>query len=206
MTPESEMRHGASGVDPALIQQLFEDARSQNGWLPEPVSDEQLREAYEIAKWGPTSMNTQPMRLLFLRSEAAKERLKPALAPTNVDKVMSAPVVAIIAYDTEFHAHLPKVFPHNPNAQAYFTGNPGAIEPTAFRNGSLQAAYFMLALRAIGLDVGPMSGFDPLKVDAEFFEGTTLRVNLLCGIGRGDLTKVFGRSPRLTFEDVARVL
>ncbi len=198
----SVTQHRPARIDPSAIQQLFADARSQIGWLPDPVSDDQLRDAYEIARWGPTSMNTQPMRLVFLRSDVAKERLKPALAPTNVDKVMSAPVVAIIAYDTEFHTHLPKVFPHNPNAQGYFTGNPGAIEPTAFRNGTLQAAYFMLALRAVGLDVGPMSGFDPAKVDGEFFKGTTLRVNLLCGIGRGDPTKLFGRSPRLTFEDV----
>lgn len=203
---ESMTQGAPSRIDTGAVQQLFADARSQNGWLSGPVNDEQLREAYEIAKWGPTSMNTQPMRLFFLRSDAAKERLKPALAPTNVDKVMSAPVVAIIAYDIEFHMHLPKVFPHNPNAQAYFTGNPGAIEPTAFRNGSLQAAYFMLALRAVGLDVGPMSGFDAAKVDAEFFADTTLRVNLLCGIGRGDPAKVFGRSPRLTFEDVTRTL
>ena len=203
---DSMTQRGRARIDPGAIERLFADARSQNGWLPDPVGEDQLREAYEIAKWGPTSMNTQPMRLLFLRSDAAKERLKPALAPTNVEKVMSAPVVAIIAYDTKFHTHLPKVFPHNPNAQAYFTGNPGAIEPTAFRNGSLQAAYFMLALRAVGLDVGPMSGFDPAKVDAEFFAGTTLCVNLVCGIGRGDPTKVFGRSPRLTFEDVTRSL
>ena len=201
-----EVVQGAGRIDADAIRQLFTDARSQNGWLPGPVSDDQLREAYDMAKWGPTSMNTQPMRLLFLRSEAAKLRLKPALAPTNVDKVMSAPVVAIVAYDTEFHAHLPKVFPHNPNAQAFFTGNPAAIEPTAFRNGTLQAAYFLLALRAVGLDVGPMSGFDAAKVDAEFFAGTTVRVNLLCGIGRGDRSKVFGRSPRLSFEDVAQAL
>lgn len=203
---ESVTQQGPGRIDPSAIQQLFADARSQNAWLPDPVGDDQLRDAYEIAKWGPTSMNTQPMRLLFLRSAAAKERLKPALAPTNVAKVMSAPVVAIIAYDTDFHAHLPRVFPHNPNAQGYFMGNPAAIEPTAFRNGSLQAAYFMLALRAVGLDVGPMSGFDPAKVDAEFFAGTTLRVNLVCGIGRGDSSKVFGRSPRLTFKDVTRFL
>ena len=206
MTAEGTVQSGPARIDPGAIQRLFTGARSQNGWLPGAVSDEQLREAYEIAKWGPTSMNTQPMRLLFLRSEAAKERLKPALAPTNIDKVMSAPVVAIIAYDVEFFAHLPKVFPHNPNAQSYFAGNPSAIGPTAFRNGSLQAAYFMLAVRAVGLDVGPMSGFDPAKVDAEFFAGTTLRVNLVCGIGRGDPTKVFDRSPRRAFEDVTRSL
>jgi 3-hydroxypropanoate dehydrogenase len=120
--------------------------------------------------------------------------------------VMTAPVVAVIAHDTEFYTQLPKTFPHNPNASAYFTGNPAAIEPTAFRNGSLQAAYFMLALRAVGLDVGPMSGFDPVKVNAEFFDGSPWRVNLICGIGHGDSTKVFDRSPRLTFDEVTRTL
>lgn len=193
-------------VDQAALAALFTEARSQNGWRPDPVSDVQLQEAYDIAKFGPTSMNTQPMRLLFLRSADAKERLKPALAPTNVDKVMTAPIIAVIAYDTEFYTELPKIFPHNPNAQAYFTGNPPAIEPTAFRNGSLQAAYFMLALRAVGLDVGPMSGFDAAKVDAEFFPDSSWRVNLLCGIGRGDPDKVFGRSPRFELEDIAQVL
>lgn len=193
-------------IDNAALATLFTEARSQNGWRPEPVSDDELRSAYDIAKWGPTSMNTQPMRLVFLRSASEKERLRPALSPTNVEKVMTAPVAAIIAFDIEFHAKLPIVFPHNPNAQAYFTGNPVIVEPTAFRNGSLQAAYYMLALRAIGLDVGPMSGFDPAKVDAEFFGGSTWRSNLICGIGHGDPAKVFTRSPRLEFDEVARIL
>ena len=190
----------------AALATLFKDARSQNGWRPDPVSDEELREAYDIAKWGPTSMNTQPMRVIFLRSAEAKERLKPALAPNNIDKVMTAPVVAVIAYDTEFYSQLPKTFPHNPNAQNYFTGNQAVVEPTAFRNGSLQAAYLMLALRAVGLDVGPMSGFDPAKVNAEFFADTTYRVNLICGIGHGDASKVFNRLPRLEFDEIARTL
>ena len=189
-----------------LLERLFKDARSQNGWRPDPVSEEQLVEAYEIAKWGPTSMNTQPMRLLFLRSQEAKERLKPLLSPTNVIKVMTAPALALIAYDSEFYLKLPKTFPHNLNASAYFTDNQAAIEPTAFRNGSLQAAYFMLALRAGGLDVGPISGFDPVKVNAEFFANTTWRINLICGIGHGDPSKVFGRLPRLSFEEVSRTL
>ncbi len=195
-----------SNVDEKALAQLFKEARSQNGWRPEPVSDEELRKAYDIAKWGPTSMNTQPMRVVFLRSAEAKERVKPALSPGNVEKVMSAPVVAVIAYDTEFHAHLPKIFPHNPNAQGIFTGNPAAIEPTAFRNGTLQAAYFMLALRAVGLDVGPMSGFDAAKVNEEFFANTSFRVNMLCGIGHGDPSKIFNRSPRLDFEKVTQTL
>ncbi|WP_375429353.1 malonic semialdehyde reductase [uncultured Sphingomonas sp.] len=193
-------------LDEATLAALFTDARSQNGWLPDPVSDEELRAAYDIAKWGPTSMNTQPMRLVFLRSEEGRERLKPALAPTNIDKVMTAPVVAIIAFDAEFFTLLPRVFPHNPNAASYFTGNPAVIQPTAFRNGSMQAAYYMLALRAVGLDVGPMSGFDPGKVDAEFFADSSWRTNLVCGIGHGDPNKVFGRSPRLEFGEVARII
>jgi 3-hydroxypropanoate dehydrogenase len=193
-------------IDETALATLFKEARSQNGWLPDAVDDEKLRSAYDIAKWGPTSMNTQPMRLLFLRSTEAKERLRPALSPTNVDKVMTAPVVAIVAFDTEFYTQLKRTFPHNPGASAYFTSNPASIEPTAFRNGSLQAAYFMLALRAEGLDVGPMSGFDAGKVNAEFFADSSWRVNLLCGIGQGDPTKVFDRSPRLEFETVAQLL
>ncbi len=193
-------------TDEAVLERLFKSARSQNGWRAEPVSDDQLREAYEIAKWGPTSMNTQPMRLVFLRSPEAKDRLKPALAPTNVDKVMPAPVVALIAFDSEFYTRLPTVFPHNPNAQKYFLGNQPLIDSTAFRNGSLQAAYYLLALRAVGLDVGPMSGFDQAKVNTEFFGGSTWRVNMLCAIGRGDPAKVFDRSPRLEYDEVSRVL
>ena len=192
-------------VNEAALATLFTDARSQNGWRADAVSDDQLRTAYDIARWGPTSMNTQPMRLVFLRSADAKERLKPSLAPTNIDKVMTAPVVAIIAFDIEFHRQLPKTFPHNPDASAFFTGNPATIQPTAFRNGSLQAAYLLLALRAVGLDVGPMSGFDATKVDAEFFSETTWRSNLICGIGYGDPAKVYGRSPRLDFAEVAKI-
>ncbi|WP_428391534.1 malonic semialdehyde reductase [Lichenicoccus sp.] len=195
-----------SALDNSALATLFTDARSQNGWHPDGVDDAEIRKAFDIAKWGPTSMNTQPMRLVLLRSSEAKERLKPALAPTNVEKVLTAPVVAIIAYDVEFHNKLPTVFPHNPKAQAYFTANEAMIEPTAFRNGSLQAAYLMLALRAVGLDVGPMSGFDAAKVNAEFFADKSWRANLICGIGHGDPAKVFNRLPRLTFDDVSLTL
>ena len=188
------------------LETLFFNARSQNGWLPDPVSDEDLRSAYEIAKWGPTSMNTQPMRLLLLRSMPAKERLKPALAPPNIEKVMTAPVLAVIAYDLDFPATLPRTFPHNPNAPGFFAGNPAMVEATAFRNGSLQAAYYMLALRSVGLDVGPMSGFDPQKVNEVFFADSTWRVNLICGIGHGDPKKVFQRLPRLDFDEISRML
>lgn len=192
--------------DQSLLARLFGEARSQNGWRDEPVNDAQLREAYEIAQWGPTSMNTQPMRLLFLRGQEAKEKLKPALAPLNVDKVMTAPVIAIIAYDTQFHKNLPRTFPHNPAAPGMFAGNPALSDATGFRNSSLQAAYFMLALRAVGLDVGPMSGFDAGKVDAAFFAGETWRTNFICAIGHGDPAKVFPRLPRLSFDEVTRQL
>ena len=193
-------------ISESALQTLFKDARSQNGWSSRLVSDEELNAAYEIAKWGPTSMNVQPMRLVFLRSDVAKARLTPALAPGNVAKVNTAPVIALIAYDLDFPGFLPRVFPHNPNAQGLFAGNPGMIEPTAFRNGTLQAAYFLVALRAVGLDVGPMSGFDAAKVNAEFFGGTSLRINFLCGIGYGDAAKVMQRLPRLEFSEVASFL
>lgn len=192
--------------DEVTLRRLFSDARSQNGWSSDPVGDDELKAAYEIASLGPTSMNTQPMRLVFLRSVEAKERLKPALAATNVSKVMSAPVVALIAHDLAFADRLAEVFPHKPDAKTLFEGKQGLIDVTAFRNGTLQAAFLIIALRAVGLDVGPMSGFDPDKVNAEFFEGSTLRINFICGIGHGDPAKVFGRLPRLAFDDVARSL
>jgi 3-hydroxypropanoate dehydrogenase len=193
-------------ADIATLRTLFLDARSHNGWGSEPINDTLLEQAYEIAKWGPTSMNTQPMRLVFLRSPDAKNRLKPALAPGNIDKALSAAVVAIVAHDLEFYSHLPTMFPHNPNAQNMFVGNEGLIQGTAFRNATLQGAYFMIALRAVGLDVGPMSGFDASKVDAEFFAGTSYRANFLCGIGRGNPEKLFKRSPRFAFSDVSQTL
>jgi 3-hydroxypropanoate dehydrogenase len=193
-------------VDHSALSILFTEARAQNGWRPDPVTDMQLAAAYDIAKWGPTSMNTQPMRMTFVRSTEGKERLKPALAPGNVEKTMTAPVVAIIAYDTSFPDYLPRMFPHNPNARNVFAGNDALIQTTAFRNGTLQGAYFILSLRAVGLDVGPMSGFDPAKVDAAFFAGTTFKTNFLCGIGHGNPEKLFKRSPRFDFEEIAQIL
>jgi 3-hydroxypropanoate dehydrogenase len=193
-------------VDSTTLKILLTEARSHNGWRPDPVSDAELENAYEIAKFGPTSMNTQPMRIVFLRTDAAKERLRPALAPGNVEKTMTAPVVAIIAYDTAFYTRLPTLFPHKPDARALFEGKEALIEGTAFRNGTLQGAYFLLALRAQGLDVGPMSGFDPLKVNQEFFAGTTLKSNFLCGIGHGNPEKLFARSPRLSLAEISQIL
>ena len=188
------------------LRQLFLDARTHNGWLDKPVPDTVLREIYDIAKFGPTSMNTQPMRLLFLRTAAAKERLRPHLAPANVDKTMAAPVTAIVGHDLAFHEHLPRLFPHHPNAKGMFEGKLPLIEMTAFRNGSLQGAYLIIAARALGLDCGPMSGFDNAGLDAEFFAGTQVKSNFLCNLGYGDHSKVFARSPRFDFASVCTLL
>ena len=195
-------------IDPHAIETLFTTARTQNGWLDAPVSDAQLRQAFELMRMAPTSANTQPARFVFLRSQAAKERLRPALSPGNVDKTMSAPVVAIIGHDVDFHEHLPRVFPHNPGMKANFDGDAKRAfrETFAFRNGTLQGAYFMLAARAVGLDVGPMSGFDNARVDAEFFPDGRVKSNFLCNLGRGDPSKVMQRLPRFGFDEVCSLL
>jgi 3-hydroxypropanoate dehydrogenase len=189
----------------AALDQLFHEARTHSAWLPEPVPVELLRKAYELSRLGPTSANASPARFVFLTTPEAKARLKPALAPLNVDKTMSAPVTAIIAWDTEFHEALPRLFPHA-DMRAYFVGNQPLIHETAFRNSSLQAGYFILAARALGLDCGPMSGFDAGKLNAEFFPDGKWKVNLLCNLGYGDPSKLFPRSPRLEFEEAAEVL
>jgi 3-hydroxypropanoate dehydrogenase len=193
-------------IDDSSLRQLFLNARTHNGWLDQPVPDGMLRELYDIVKFGPTSMNTQPMRLLFLRTAAARERLRPHLGPANVDKTMAAPVTAIVGHDLAFHEHLPVLFPHRPNAKAMFDGKPPLIEATAFRNGGLQGAYLIIAARALGLDCGPMSGFDNAGVDAEFFGGTQVKSNFLCNLGYGDHSKVFVRSPRFDFDSVCTLL
>jgi len=188
------------------LRQLFLDARTHNAWLDTPVPDTVLREIYDILKFGPTSMNTQPMRLLFLRTTAAKQRLRPHLAPPNVDKTMTSPVTAIVAHDLAFHEHLPRLFPHRPNAKDMFEGKLPLIEMTSFRNGSLQGAYLIIAARALGLDCGPMSGFDNVGVDVEFFAGTQVKSNFLCNLGYGDHSQVFGRAPRFDFASVCTLL
>jgi 3-hydroxypropanoate dehydrogenase len=190
-------------LDESAFDQLFRVARTHNGWQDRPVPEALLREAVDLAKMAPTSANTSPMRIVFVRSTAGKERLKPALAPANIEKTMTAPVTAIIAQDLAFHDKLPRLFPHA-DARAWFVGNDALIAGTAVRNGTLQGAYLMLALRAVGLDVGPMSGFDNDKVDAEFFAGTEIRSNFLCNIGYGDAAKLFPRSPRLDFDEIAQ--
>ncbi|MES2104584.1 MAG: malonic semialdehyde reductase [Pseudomonadota bacterium] len=185
---------------------LFRRARSHNGWLDRPVDDDLLMQVYDLMKMGPTSVNSSPVRLLFLRSDEAKQRLRPALSAGNIDKVMTAPVVAIIAHDLAFHEKLPQLFPHNPGVASLFAANADLAEVTAFRNGSLQGAYFMLAARALGLDCGPVSGFDAVAVNREFFAGGKLKVNFLCNVGFGDYSKIFPRSPRLDFAQACSLL
>jgi 3-hydroxypropanoate dehydrogenase len=185
---------------------IYRKARTHNVWLDRPVDDALLRQVYDLARMGPTSANMCPMRIVFVRSPQAKERLKPALDPGNVAKTMAAPVTAIIAMDVHFYEQLPKLFPHA-DARAWFKDLPeGVLEYTALRNSSLQGAYFMLAARALGLDCGPMSGFNNAKVDAEFFAGTTVKSNFLCNLGYGDASKLHPRSPRLSFEEACKVV
>jgi 3-hydroxypropanoate dehydrogenase len=184
------------------LKVLFTSARTQNGWLDKPVTDAQLHELYDLMKYGPTSMNTFPARFLFLRTPEAKERLLPALAPGNVEKTRAAPVCVIVGYDRRFYERLVTLFPHKQDARAMFEGKDDLIESTAFRNGSLQGAYLMMAARAIGLDYGPMSGFDAQKVNQEFFPKGDVAVNFLCNLGYGDKSKVMTRLPRPSFDDV----
>ncbi len=187
------------------LKQLFLDARTQNGFLDKPVSDEQLRELYDIAKMGATSMNTQPMRVIFLRSKEAKQRLAPALSPGNLDKTMAAPVTAIVARDMQFYEYMPEIW-HNPAARETFASNAPMAQATAVRNATLQGAYLMIAARAIGLDCGPMSGFDIAKVNAEFFPDGRCQTDFLCNIGYGDTSKLMARQPRHSFERACTLL
>jgi 3-hydroxypropanoate dehydrogenase len=195
----------SAAVSDDSINQIFREARTHNVWLPQPVSSELLRQAYELAALGPTSANSSPARFVFLTTPQAKERLRPALSPGNVDKTMVAPVTVIIAWDTKFHEKLPKLSPQR-DMRSLFQGNPGLIESTAFRNSSLEGAYFILAARALGLDCGPMSGFDAAKVNAEFFPEGDWKANFLCNLGYGDATKLFPRNPRLSFDEACLIL
>ena len=197
---------------------LFRNARTYTEWSGKPVSDDILKQIYEIMKWGPTSANCSPARILFLRTPEAKQRLLPALAPGNVEKTMTAPVTAIIGYDGRFYEQLPKLFPHA-DARSWFANTPELAEVTARRNSSLQGAYFIVAARALGLDCGPMSGFDQAKVDHEFFPSeqrsnfeyeyfpdSHIKTNFLCNLGYGDPAKLFPRSPRLDFDEACKLL
>lgn len=193
-------------ADDTTLQLLFTEARTHYGWQDRDVSPQTLEAMFEIAKMGPTSMNQQPMRVIFITSEDAKDRLEPALFEANRPKMRSAPVTAIIAYDLNFWEELPRLFPPNPNAQDIFRNNATAAQVNAFRNGTLQGAYVMLAARAVGLDVGAMSGFDNAKVDEEFFHGTSVKSNFLVNLGYADTSKIFRRLPRMTFEEVCETL
>ena len=195
----------AHAVNDEALDTIFRNARTQNKWLDKPVSPALLMAIYDLMRWGPTSANVSPARIVFVVSKEAKERLKPHLGPVNVDKTMAAPATAIIGHDLDFARHVPKLFPHNPGARDWFK-DPAFAEKTAFRNGTLQGAYFIIAARALGLDCGPMSGFDNEGVDREFFAGTAVKSNFLCNIGYGDRAGVFARSPRLSFDEACRIV
>lgn len=196
----------APQLSPQALDTLFLQARTHNDWLDKPVSDALLQQAWDLARMGPTSANCSPMRIVFVKSAEAKARLQPALMEGNRAKTLAAPVTAIFGNDSRFYDLLPKLFPHT-DARAWFAG-PGKEEvaaTTAFRNGTLQAAYFMLAARALGLDCGPMSGFDNAMVDREFFPGGRIKSNFICNLGHGDPDRLFPRSPRLKFEETCRI-
>jgi len=196
----------SSPLADAALDQLFRGARSFSYWTDEPVSDETIKAVYELARMGPTAANGSPARFVFLRSTAAKERLKPHLIETNVDKVMTSAATVIIAHDVEFYEKIPQLFPHNPGARDWYSWSAEHAELNAFRNGSLQGAYLMLAARAMGLDCGPMSGFNNQGVDEAFFAGTTWRSNFICAMGHGDRDKLHDRGPRLSFDEACQLL
>ncbi len=187
-----------------VLDQLFREARSYNSWSSEPVSDALLQELYELMKWGPTAANSCPARMVFVKSEAAKQRRKPCLAEGNVEKSMTAPVVAIIGMDMEFYEQLPKLFPHT-DARSWYAGKPEAIRENAERNSTLQGAYLILAARALGLDCGPMSGFDKAAIEAAFFPDGKVKANFICALGHGADEKLHPRGPRLGFDEVCRI-
>lgn len=194
-------------LDDRALDQLFRTARTHNAWTDRAVTDAELRQIYDLMKWGPTSANCSPARIVFVRSSKAKEKLKPALSAGNLAKTMAAPVTAILAYDTRFYDLLPRLFPHNLDARNWFAGEEKAATTAiaAFRNGTLQGGYFLLAARAVGLDCGPMSGFDNAKVDAAFFPDGRFKSNFLCNLGHGDSEGLFPRSPRLPFDEACRI-
>ena len=210
----------AQPIDDAAVRALFADARTYTAWQQRAVTDQTLQDLYELLKWAPTSANAAPARFAFLRSKEAKERLRPALAPLNIEKTMTAPVTVIVAYDMKFYEQLPKLFPQSPNMKQMFESNPQLVEVTAKRNSTLQGAYLILAARALGLECGPMSGFDNAKIDEEFFaagkpcfgceqeffpEGH-VKSNFLCNLGYGDPSTLFPRLPRLSFGEACSLL
>lgn len=196
----------AGAIAKDCLDQIFLNARTQNKWQDKPVPDDLLRQLVDIMKMGPTSANQSPARIVFARSGEAKRRLEPHLSESNRAKTMSAPVCAIIGYDLKFYEHLPKLFPHADARSWFVTKTEQAIETSAFRNGTLQGAYFIVAARALGLDTGPMSGFDNAGVDREFFAGTSVKSNFLCSLGYGDPSGIFPRSPRFSFDEIATIV
>ena len=191
-------------LDNQSLDILFRKARSYNSWQDKPVSDQQLKELYELMKWGPTAANSCPARLVFVKSDEAKQKLKECLNEGNIEKSMTAPVVAIVGMDMEFHEKLPKLFPHT-DARSWFAGNETKIHDNAFRNSSLQGAYMMLAARSLGLDCGPMSGFDYPKLEAAFFPDGKVKANFICAIGYGSEDKLYPRGPRLEFDEACQI-
>ena len=200
-----DIKNTSEPLNEKQLDLLFGQARSMNGWLSKEVSDDMVKSLYELTKMGPTSTNCCPGRFVFIKSQEEKEKLEPALLPNNVPKVMSAPVIAIIGYDLDFSDHMTKLFPHLDVAPMY-KGNNEMNVSTAFRNSSLQGAYLMMVARAMGLDCGPMSGFNNQLVDETFFSDTNIKSNFLCCIGYGDSTKIFQRLPRLDFDEVCKII
>ena len=192
-------------VDDSALDTIFRTARTQNAWTSKPVADETLHALYELLKFGPTSANCSPARFAFLRTAESRQRLFPALSAGNVEKTLTAPVTVIVAYDPRFYDRLPQLFPHA-DARAWFAGNAALAEETAFRNGTLQGAYLIIAARAVGLDAGPMSGFDRATVDSTFFAESGLKSNFLINLGYGDPAGVLPRSPRLDFDEACLML
>lgn len=201
------MPNTAKSIDNQALDTLFRKARTLKAWEDRPVTDAQVKELYDLLKWGPTSANCSPARFIFVKGQAAKERLKPHLDKGNVTKTMTAPVTAIIAYDYDFYTHTDKLAPHNPSAvRAMWEGNELEIKDTAYKNGTLQGGYLIMAARAIGLDCGPMSGFDPAGVKKEFFPDKNWKANFLVNIGYGDWSSLFPRAPRFDFDEVCEIL
>jgi len=200
------MSNGTDSVSDDALDQLFRNARTYRAWLDRPVSEETLRQLYELLKWGPTSANGSPARFLFIRSREGKERLRPTLSPGNVEKTMTAPVTVVVAYNLRFYEKLPKLSPHNPKMRDLFVSNPRFAEETARRNSSLQGAYLIIAARSLGLDCGPMSGFDNARLDEEFFGAGHVKSNFLCNLGYGDASKLHPREPRLEFNEACTIV
>lgn len=201
----ADIKEKIQKLDDLSLDLLLREARTHNGWIDRDVTDDQLRQLFDLLKSGPTSANCSPARIIFVRSKAEKQRLIPALSPSNVDKTRAAPITAIIGYDTRFYDHLLRLFPQK-DMTGPFKKNAAFAETTAFRNGTLQGAYFIIAARAIGLDTGAMSGFDNAKVDEAFFKGTSVKSNFLCNLGYGDPKAILARSPRFDFDEVCKIV